>query len=92
MVNLSDHVVTLLQEFQVALQLPPKPVRAIKPTWKPPNHDKLKTNFDGAMFEDLHGAGIGVRNSVKLSRGSNGGLGREDPHAIFNSFIGDFDS
>ena len=65
LVNLSDHVVTLLQEFQAAWQLPPKLVRAIKPTWKPPNHDELKTIFDGPMFEDLQEAGIGVvvRNS-----------------------------
>jgi len=65
LVNLSDHAVTLLQEFQTAWQLPPKLVRAIRPTWKPPNHDELKTIFDGPMFEDLQEAGIGVvvRNS-----------------------------
>ena len=60
LLNLSDHVVTLLQEFQATWQLPSKLVRAIKPTWKPPNHDELKKIFDGPMFEDLQEAGIGV--------------------------------
>lgn len=60
LVNLSDHAVTLLQEFQAAWQLLPKPVQVIRPTWKPPNHDELKTIFDGAMFEELQEAGINV--------------------------------
>ena len=63
--NVSDHAIMLLQEFQTARQLPPKLVQTIRPTCKPLDHDELKTNFDGAMFEDSQEASIGavVRNS-----------------------------
>ena len=63
--NVFDHAIMLLQEFQTARQLPSKPIRTIRPTCKPPDHDELKTNFDGVMFEDSQETGIGVvvRNS-----------------------------
>ena len=31
-----------------------------RPRWKPPDQGYVKTNFDGAIFEDLHVAGICV--------------------------------
>ena len=31
-----------------------------RPQWKPPNAGYVKTNFDGAIFEDLHATGIRV--------------------------------
>ena len=49
-----------LQEFQRARQCPTKKVRPRRPQWKPPDAGYIKTNFDGAIFEDLHAAGIGV--------------------------------
>ena len=53
------------REFQ-RLQLKPHDTsRPKQEVWKPPNTNTWKTNFDGAMFEDLNEAGIGVvvRNS-----------------------------
>ena len=42
------------------MKMPPKPA-----IWKPPDPSFVKTNIDGAVFEDLDVAGIGVvvRNS-----------------------------
>nr|POF08054.1 hypothetical protein CFP56_17778 [Quercus suber] len=34
----------------------PKPVRPTRPSWKPPDPYELKTNFDGAIFDDLFAA------------------------------------
>uniref|UniRef100_A0A7N2LN93 RNase H type-1 domain-containing protein n=1 Tax=Quercus lobata TaxID=97700 RepID=A0A7N2LN93_QUELO len=61
----SDLAQQYLMEFQ---QLRSKPVTKKLPKkviWKPPDAGLLKTNFDGAAFEDLGAAGIGVvdRNS-----------------------------
>ena len=39
---------------------PNKKVRAQRPRWKPPDTGFVKANFDGAIFEDLRAAGIGV--------------------------------
>ena len=49
-----------LQEFQQVQHYPSKKVHAQRPRWKPPNADLVKVNFDGAIFEDLRAAGIGV--------------------------------
>ena len=53
-----------LQEFQQVHHCPSKKVRARRPRWKPPDVGFVKANFDGAIFEDLMAAGIGmaVRN------------------------------
>ena len=53
-----------LQEFQQVHHCPSKKVRARRPWWKPPDVGFVKANFDGAIFEDLMAAGIGmaVRN------------------------------
>ena len=49
-----------LQEFQQARRCPSKKFHAQKPRWKPPDAGLLKLNFDGAIFDDLRAAGIGV--------------------------------
>ena len=49
-----------LQEFQQARRCPSKKVHTQKPRWKPPDAGLLKLNFDGAIFDDLRAAGIGV--------------------------------
>ena len=63
--KLSDLAQQYLQEFQQlrgksVIKQPPK-----QTIWKPPDLSPLKTNFDGAIFEDLDVVGIGVvvRNS-----------------------------
>ena len=58
--KLSDLAQQYLQEFQQlrgksVIKQPPK-----QTTWKPPDLSTLKTNFDGAIFEDLDVVGIGV--------------------------------
>ncbi|KAK9997071.1 hypothetical protein SO802_021757 [Lithocarpus litseifolius] len=45
-----------LQEFQLVQCCPSKK----RPRWKPPDSGFEKANFDGAIFEDLSVAGIGV--------------------------------
>ncbi|KAL0009143.1 hypothetical protein SO802_010645 [Lithocarpus litseifolius] len=49
-----------LQEFQLVRRCPSKKVCAQRPRWKPPDSGFVKANFDGAIFEDLSAAGIGV--------------------------------
>ncbi|KAK9993043.1 hypothetical protein SO802_022746 [Lithocarpus litseifolius] len=49
-----------LQEFQSVRRCPSKKVCAQRPRWKPPDSGFVKANFDGAIFEDLSAAGIGV--------------------------------
>lgn len=51
---------TFYRNFREHIQ--PFPTR---PSWKPPDPYELKTNFDGAIFDDLSAAGMGVvvRNS-----------------------------
>ena len=63
--KLSAWAIQYLQEFQqqkkhAIMKMPPKPA-----IWKPPDPSFVKTNFDGAVFEDLDAIGIGVvvRNS-----------------------------
>ena len=63
--KLSDLAQQYLQEFQQlhgrsVIKQPPKQI-----IWKPPDLSTLKTNFDGAVFEDLDATGVGfvVRNS-----------------------------
>ena len=53
-----------MQEFQQVRQCPNKKVCAQRPRWKPPDTGFVKANFDGAFFEDISAAGIGmaVRN------------------------------
>ena len=45
------------QQLRVKCQTKPRPSKVV---WKPPDSGKWKTNFDGAMFEDLNVAGIRV--------------------------------
>ncbi|KAK9997522.1 hypothetical protein SO802_022208 [Lithocarpus litseifolius] len=49
-----------LQEFQQVWRCPSKKVRAQRPRWKPLDTGFVKANYDGAIFEDLSAAGIGV--------------------------------
>ena len=49
-----------MQEFQQAWRCPSKKVRTQRPRWKPSDAGLLKVNFDGAIFDDLRVAGIGV--------------------------------
>ena len=49
-----------LQEFQQARHCPNKKVRTQRSQWKPPDTGLLKVKFDGAIFDDLRAAGIGV--------------------------------
>ena len=57
-----------LQEFQ---QLCGKSVIKQPPNqtiWKPPDQSTLKTNFDGAMFEDLEAIGIESWFEIPLAK------------------------
>nr|POE73863.1 hypothetical protein CFP56_26841 [Quercus suber] len=36
------------------------PLSVSRPIWKPPPWPKLKVNFDGAVFSEIQGAGVGV--------------------------------
>ena len=49
-----------LQEFQQVRLCPSKKVRSKRPRWKPPDAGFMKANFEGAIFEGLKAAGIGV--------------------------------
>ena len=49
-----------LQEFQQARCCPSMKVSAQRPRWKPLDAGLLKVNLDGAIFDDLRAAGIGV--------------------------------
>ena len=58
--KLLDLAQQYLQEFQqshskLVVKQPPK-----QNIWKPPNPSTVKTNFDGAIFEELDAAGVGV--------------------------------
>ena len=52
------------QDFQQVCHCPSKKVCSRRPQWKPPDAGFVKADFDGAIFEDLKAAGIGmaVRN------------------------------
>ena len=74
-----------LQEFQLAQ--PRKPIAATPAQirWQPPSMDRVKINFDGAVFKNEDGAGIGmvVRDSqgmVMASLSQNIPL----PHSVVN--------
>ena len=49
-----------MQEFQQVRCCPRKKVRAQRSRWKPPDTGFVKANFDGAIFEDISVASIGV--------------------------------
>lgn len=49
-----------LSEFQKLFPKAAKQVQPVKKVWKPPDEGKVKANFDGAMFDELNKAGIGV--------------------------------
>ena len=49
-----------MQEFQQVWCYPNKKVRAQRSRWKPPDTGFVKANFDGAIFEDISVASIGV--------------------------------
>ena len=70
--KLEEQAHKLLREFQTANPIHSKLVSPARPTWKPPDPDELKTNFDRAIFEDLNAAGIGV---VHRGGARNFGLG-----------------
>ena len=49
-----------LSEFQLKFLMKVAKSPAIKSKWSPPLGESYKTNYDGAVFEDLSEAGIGV--------------------------------
>ena len=49
-----------LEEYNKARPIPQKKVKAQRPSWKPSDRGNIKTNFDGAMFEDINSPGICV--------------------------------
>ena len=50
-----------LQEFQGVQEMPTTPIQPSGPTrWSPPPNSWCKANFDGAVFQELGAAGLGV--------------------------------
>ena len=50
-----------LQEFQGVQEMPTTPIHPSGPTrWSPPPNSWCKANFDGAVFQELGAAGLGV--------------------------------
>ena len=49
-----------LQEFHKSQPAPRRKVHPCRPRWKPPDQGGVKTNFDGAIFEDINAASLGV--------------------------------
>ena len=58
--KIADQAQQYLSEFQQTRSKPTSKKLPKKIIWKPPDPGTLKTNFDGAIFEDLGAAGIGV--------------------------------
>ena len=63
--KIADQAQQYLMEFQQIRSKPTSKKLPKKIIWKPLDPGTSKTNFDGAVFEDLGAAGIGVvvRNS-----------------------------
>ncbi|KAJ0088746.1 hypothetical protein Patl1_32118 [Pistacia atlantica] len=57
--QVDDHVVPLLKCYKRAKRQSRQEVRDVY-KWKPPDHDVLKLNVDGAVFEDMGKASIGA--------------------------------
>lgn len=50
-----------LKEFQDVQELPTIPFQSLEPTnWSPPLNSWCKVNFNGAIFQELEAAGLGV--------------------------------
>lgn len=49
-----------LREFKFAQEPQPEPIRSEVTRWTPPQNSQLKVNYDGAVFNDLQQAGVGV--------------------------------
>ena len=58
--KLLDLAQQYLQEFQQSRSKPIVKQPPKQNIWKPPNPSTVKTNFDGAIFEELDAAGVGV--------------------------------
>lgn len=49
-----------LREFKFAQEPQPEPIHSEVTRWTPPQNSQLKVNYDGAVFNDLQQAGVGV--------------------------------
>ena len=58
--RVTDSAQKHLQQFHSFCPIPKKKAWKKKRVWKPLDPSLIKTNFDGAMFEDINAVGIGI--------------------------------
>ena len=81
--KIADQAQQYLSEFQQTRSKPTSKKLRKKIIWKPPDPGTLKTNFDGAVFEDLGAAGIGI-GGPKFLWYSHGSLIRDNSLSIIS--------